>query len=71
MLGHLDKLERHPSYYTRTLEEFEIILSNEETINQSEVINAGIYLLKNFKEELLELPFLECYDGTIKPYVKP
>ena len=44
MLGHLDKLERHPSYYTRTLEEFEIILSNEETIKQSEVINAGIYL---------------------------
>ena len=71
MLGHLDKLERHPSYYTRTPEEFEIILSNEETIKQSEVINAGIYLLKNFKEELLKLPFLECYDGTIKPYVKP
>ena len=71
MLGHLDKLEQHPSYYTRTPEEFEIILSTEETIKSGEVIRAGIYLLKNFKKELLDLPFLECYDGTIQPYVKP
>merc|ERR1712241_56640 len=54
MLGHLDKLEQHPSYYTRTLEDFEILLSSDDSIKQGEVIKGGIYLLKNFKKEMMD-----------------
>ena len=70
MLGHLDKLEQHPNYYTRTPQEFEIISSsNVEDIKVGDVIKGGIYLLKNFKEDLLKLPFLETYED--QGYVKP
>jgi len=71
MLGHLDKLEQHPNYYTRTAQEFEIISSsNVEDIKVGDVIKGGIYLLKNFKEDLLKLPFLETYEdqGYVKPW---
>lgn len=70
MLGHLDKLENHPTSYTRTAQEFEIISSsNVEDIKVGDVIKGGIYLLKNFKEDLLKLPFLETYED--QAYVKP
>ena len=70
MLGHLDKLENHPTSYTRTAQEFEIISSsNGGDIKAGDVIKGGIYLLKNFKEKLLQLPCLETYED--QAYVKP
>ena len=72
MLGHLDKLEKHPTHYTRTVEEFEVISStNEGDIKTGEIIKCGIYLMKNFNESLLQLPFLENYADTTLAYVKP
>ena len=39
MLGHLDKLENHPTHYTRTAQEFEIISSsNVEDIKVGDVV---------------------------------
>ena len=75
MLGHLDKLENHPIYYTRTQHNFIIIdPSREGKFNSGDVIEAGIYLLKNFKQELLGLPTLISYSEATDPtkkYVKP
>ena len=77
MLAHLDKLENSPVYYTRTQEQFELVnVSNEEHqhLKVGEIIEAGIYLLKNFRQDLLNLPFLLKYSGQNeqgKVYVKP
>ena len=72
MLGHLDILEDHPNHYTRTLEEFVIKeASNETDLKSGDVIEAAIYILKNFKEELLGFPTITSYSSTEDPkYVK-
>ena len=54
MLDYLDRFEKHPTHYTRCTEHF-ILMENGETIQ------ADIYTFKNFKSELLELPYLENY----------
>lgn len=75
MLSHLDKLENHPIYYTRTQEEFQVLKAESSSdLKDGEIVKAGIYLLKNFKEELLKLPYLVDYSGNNelgKIYVKP
>ena len=74
MLGHLDILEDHPDHYTRTPEEFVIkeASSDAETdLKSGDVIEAAIYILKNFKEELLGFPTITSYSSTADPkYVK-
>ena len=74
MLGHLDILENHPDHYTRTPEEFVIkeASSDAETdLKSGDVIEAAIYILKNFKEELLGFPTITSYSSTADPkYVK-
>ena len=72
MLGHLDILEDHPNHYTRTPEEFVIKeASNETDLKSGDVIEAAIYILKNFKEELLRFPTITSYSSTEDPkYVK-
>ena len=74
MMKHLDKLENHPIYYTRTQEEFEIIDAKDSTVSNGQKIIGGIYLLKNFKKDLLHLQFITNYSSENdqdKPYVKP
>ena len=71
MLGHLDKLENHPTNYTRSLEEFEIVASKTRDIKDGDIVKGGIYLLKNYKQDLLKLPFSSCYTGEEKTYIKP
>ncbi|XP_064471248.1 gamma-glutamylaminecyclotransferase C-like isoform X2 [Ornithodoros turicata] len=57
MLETLDKLECHPDYYERTMEEVEI-LGKESTIT-----TAAIYFLKKYKPVLMEKPYLETYSS--------
>ena len=73
MLGHLDILEDHPEHYTRTPEEFVIkeASSAETDLKSGDEIVAAIYILKNFKEELLGFPTITSYSSTADPkYVK-
>ncbi len=75
MLNHLDKLENSPVYYTRTEEEFEMLTTNENSgLKKGDVVKGGIYLLKNYRRELLNLPQLNSYNGENylhKAYIKP
>lgn len=52
-LAELDKLENHPTLYEREICSFRV--ADERTIE------AWIYLLKEFKPEMLELEFYDCY----------
>ena len=63
MLGHLDKLENHPVYYTRTAQEFVMLDSAIEDFKSGDCLEAGIYLLKNFRQDLLHLPTMISYSG--------
>ena len=65
MLGHLDALEKHPTHYTRTPESFTMIGQSEEKVE------ANIYIFKDFKPELMDLPFHTKYSSETngKKYV--
>ena len=56
MLGHLDTLEKHPTHYTRTLEQFTMV-------ENGDLVQAEMYLMKEFKPELLNLPFHTNYSS--------
>ncbi len=74
MLKILDKLEKHPIYYERTLGEIEMVDSKVTDFKAGDTVDCGIYLLKNFKDHLLDLPFLDNYDSEAdptKPYDPP
>lgn len=76
MMGALDKFENHPKYYTRTEEEFvmlEVPGGSGHQFVEGGTIKAGLYILKNFRKDLLDLQFLTIYNSndTRKTYVKP
>lgn len=58
MLAKFDELECYPVYYTRVMEEVQLISENEE-----KVLKPWIYFLKNFRSELLDLPCLSDYSS--------
>ncbi|XP_033725864.1 putative gamma-glutamylcyclotransferase CG2811 [Pecten maximus] len=55
MLEALDALERHPVFYRREM----IPVTSED----GSTVDCGCYILFDFREELLELPFYESYDS--------
>ncbi|XP_076810418.1 putative gamma-glutamylcyclotransferase CG2811 [Clavelina lepadiformis] len=65
MLEVLDKLETHPVLYERT----PIFVDLAQSTNINNEISATsleceTYILHNYKELLLNLPFIDCYDGV-------
>jgi len=65
MLGKLDELEDHPTYYERRLEKVSMMEDKQE-------MTCWIYILKKHKEEMLQLPMLSSYrseDDHGRPYV--
>jgi len=65
MLGKLDELEDHPTYYERRLEKVSMMEDKQE-------MTCWIYILKKHKEEMLQLPMLSSYrsEGDHgRPYV--
>nr|XP_002737109.1 PREDICTED: putative gamma-glutamylcyclotransferase CG2811-like [Saccoglossus kowalevskii] len=64
MLKSCDKLEGHPKVYTR--EHFNVL--NMSTGSQDTV---WCYLMKNFKDELLNSPMLQKYDREQMNFVVP
>lgn len=82
VLNFLDELEGHPGYYTRTAISVEVIKTTSDGsktasyVNHngantaSEVIQCEVYLLPNFKKDLLKLDYLDCYfENSAKKYV--
>lgn len=57
-MAKLDILEDHPNYYIRDL--YDIEASNET----HEKIKAWIYVIRNFRKELLNQPFYESYSNS-------
>lgn len=51
----LDELENHPTLYVRQVQKFET--------TEGTAIEAWIYLLKQYKPEMLDLEFYESYDS--------
>ena len=65
MLKCLDELEDHPHFYTRT--SIECVLVEQSSPTQT--ITCEVYLLYDFKQELLSLPFISNYkDSSDNPY---
>ncbi|OWF35320.1 putative gamma-glutamylcyclotransferase CG2811 [Mizuhopecten yessoensis] len=56
MLEVLDELERHPTFYRREM----IPVTSED----GSTVDCGCYLLFNFREDLLKLPFYDTYDSN-------
>ncbi|XP_076309943.1 gamma-glutamylaminecyclotransferase-like [Tachypleus tridentatus] len=67
MLQNLDKLENHPTYYERMQEDVCIIQSCEGSATTGDCkencLRVWMYFLKNYKPELLNLPYLEEYSS--------
>ena len=64
MVKHLDILEDYPKHYTRRQERVQLVEISEKDseFKVGDVINgAWIYLLADFKAEMLQLPFLTEY----------
>ncbi|XP_018571032.1 putative gamma-glutamylcyclotransferase CG2811 isoform X2 [Anoplophora glabripennis] len=58
VLAKLDTLEDHPNYYIRDLYDV-------ESLNETrEKTKAWIYVIKNFKKDLLNQPFYESYSNS-------
>ncbi len=55
-LAKLDELENHPTLYERQVHSF-------ETTADGKMIEAWIYLLREYKPEMLELEFYESYSS--------
>lgn len=51
----LDQLEEYPTWYDREIQEMDA---------NGEKISCWVYMLKNFPENLLKLPFLTSYEST-------
>ena len=56
MLGHLDSLEKHPTHYTRTPEQFTMVENGDS-------VKAELYLMKEFKPNLLTYPYHVNYSS--------
>ncbi|KAK4036250.1 putative gamma-glutamylcyclotransferase CG2811 [Daphnia magna] len=52
-LAKLDELENHPTLYVRQLQSFET--------TDGKIVEAWVYLLQEYKPEMLELEFFESY----------
>lgn len=66
ILNVLDKLEDHPTFYTRTHTQ----CAMEE--KEEEPVDCEAYFIFNFRDELLSLPVMECYEDKAlgwKPYI--
>ena len=62
MLTELDKLEDYPTWYDRELQDFNVIGSDQKE-------QAWVYIMKNFPEKMLNLPFISSYkNSTNSPY---
>jgi hypothetical protein len=57
LLAHLDTLEGHPDVYTRTPTKC-IMLETQA------IVDCEVYMIFNFKPELLSLPFFSSYSDT-------
>ena len=55
MLQNLDILEDHPKWYIRETRAFKLNIHSESQVH------AWVYLLKTFRDSLLQLPFYEEY----------
>lgn len=74
MLNNLDKLENAPAYYTRCLDPIEMVEvtnKDDDDLKPKQITHCFIYVLQNFKRELLKLPCIDNYCPTEsdKPYV--
>ena len=69
MLKVLDTLEQHPHFYKRVAASC-VMEQGDCPDTNSETINCEVYLLTNFRPELLSLPRHSCYaDDPKQPYV--
>ncbi|XP_037574094.1 gamma-glutamylaminecyclotransferase isoform X1 [Dermacentor silvarum] len=63
MLAMLDDFESHPKYYVRSEEEIELLASKSNDEKTKKKIKAWIYFLKDYREELLQRPYLANYSS--------
>lgn len=62
MFARLDVLEDYPSFYDREIQEINVG-------DDKDRLSCWVYVLKNFPEKLLSLPFISDYkDSPEKPY---
>jgi len=67
MLANLDILEEYPKIYTRRQES---IIINDPNSESERTIEAWIYFLIKFRDEMLDLPYLDNY-STRGPHNLP
>jgi hypothetical protein len=63
MLEVLDELEGHPHFYEREILPFTFTKDSKDEAIESSTGSAWVYLLKEFNEKMLGLPFLKSYDS--------
>lgn len=62
MLEMLDDFECHPKYYLRTEEDIELTSKSNDEKTKKE-LKAWIYFLKDYREELLQRPYIANYSS--------
>ncbi|XP_054927380.1 uncharacterized protein [Dermacentor andersoni] len=63
MLATLDDFESHPKYYVRSEEDIELLTSQLNDKKTKKKLKAWIYFLKDYREELLQRPYLASYSS--------
>ncbi|XP_075548101.1 gamma-glutamylaminecyclotransferase-like isoform X3 [Dermacentor variabilis] len=63
MLATLDDFESHPKYYVRSEEDIELLTRQLNDEKTKKKLKAWIYFLKDYREELLQRPYLASYSS--------
>lgn len=63
MLATLDDFESHPKYYVRSEEDIELLTSQLNDEKTKKKLKAWIYFLKDYREDLLQRPYLASYSS--------
>ncbi|XP_038049457.1 gamma-glutamylaminecyclotransferase-like isoform X1 [Patiria miniata] len=63
MLQHCDVFESCPQYYQRTTIQVQLIEDSAGSKVEGNIDDIFVYVLRDFKDFMLELPQYECYDS--------
>ena len=63
MLSWMDEFEEHPTYYLRSKIQVRMLELDEKGNNLDTICDVWAYILPKYHENMLKLPFIECYDS--------
>ena len=70
MLAFLDEIEDAPRYYKRKIEKVKLTREGSKDFQGGEILPCYCYQLDNFKDDMLNQPFIKVYSAQNHPYTE-